>query len=289
MLLPVLPPLGAFMLCYVMSSFGAGDERRARRCHEQLSERHKRMRRLFPPPPAGTPRPKLPEGSTPLLVIGLVGGEAHGPHAWSSRLTEAAPVYRVPGSASSPACELCMHHDQHHGVLYLSLSSSTASQALLEQADVLARATSKHAVHAWLVEKSTEHVRALLLLFHLSHAVLVLSDARCVDVGLLRQLRSLHTLKQAVQPTVQVALKPVLHPAGRGGGQRSDAQLPTLPALGFVFASPPVPSPDAPGADGGPSARSRLEAALEAQVHCVVHCVAHALHGAWHGAWRGAL
>ena len=69
-----------------------------------------------------------------------------------------------------------MHHDQHHGVLYRSLSSSTASQALLEQADVLARATSKQAVHAWLVEKSTEHTRALLLLFHLSHAVLVMSD-----------------------------------------------------------------------------------------------------------------
>ena len=128
-----------------------------------------------------------------------------------------------------------MHHDQHHGVLYLSLSSSTASQALLEQADVLARATSKQAVHAWLVEKSTEHTRALLLLFHLSHAVLVMSDARCVDIGLLRQLRSLHTLKQTVQPTVQVALKPVLQPTGRGGGQRneqrsdqrSDAQLPT--------------------------------------------------------------
>ena len=100
-----------------------------------------------------------------------------------------------------------MHHDQHHGVLYLSLSSSTASQALLEQADVLARATSKQAVHAWLVEKSTEHTRALLLLFHLSHAVLVMSDARCVDIGLLRQLRSLHTLKQTVQPTVQVRVR----------------------------------------------------------------------------------
>ena len=164
-----------------------------------------------------------------------------------------------------------MHHDQHHGVLYLSLSSSTASQALLEQADVLARATSKQAVHAWLVEKSTEHTRALLLLFHLSHAVLVMSDARCVDIGLLRQLRSLHTLKQTVQPTVQVALKPVLQPTGRGGGQRneqrsdqrSDAQLPTLPALGFVFASPPVPSPDAPGADGRLSARPRLEPEAE--------------------------
>ena len=171
-----------------------------------------------------------------------------------------------------------MHHDQHHGVLYLSLSSSMASQALLEQADVLARATSKQAIHAWLVEKSTEHMRALLLLFHLSHAVLVLSDARCVDVGLLRQLRTLHTLKQAVQPTVQVALKPVLHPTSRGGGQRNDqrndqrneAQLPTLPALGFVFASPPVPSPDAPGADGSLSARLRLEAALEAQVRALL-------------------
>eukprot|EP00964_Phaeocystis_antarctica_P125405 scaffold89052_cov63-Phaeocystis_antarctica.AAC.2 len=235
------------------------------------------MRRLFPLPPAGTPRPSLPEGPGPLLVIGLVGGEAHGPHAWSNRLTE-SPAFRVPGSASSPACELCMHHDQHHGVLYLSLSSSMASQALLEQADVLARATSKQAVHAWLVEKSTEHMRALLLLFHLSHAVLVLSDARCVDVGLLRQLRTLHTLKQAVQPTVQVALKPVLHPASRGGGQRNDqrndqrneAQLPTLPALGFVFASPPVPSPDAPGADGSLSARIRLEAALEAQVRALL-------------------
>ena len=171
-----------------------------------------------------------------------------------------------------------MHHDQNHGVLYLSLSSSMASQALLEQVDVLARATSKQAVHAWLVEKSTEHTRALLLLFHLCHAVLVLSDARCVDVGLLRQLRSLHTLKQAVQPTVQVALKPVLHPTSRGGSQRNDqrndqrneAQLPTLPALGFVFASPPVPSPDAPGADGSLSARLRLEAALEAQVRALL-------------------
>ena len=171
-----------------------------------------------------------------------------------------------------------MHHDQHHGVLYLSLSSSLASQALLEQADVLARATSKQAVHAWLVEKSTEHMRALLLLFHLSHAVLVLSDARCVDVGLLRQLRSLHTLKQAVQPTVQVALKPVLHPSSRGGAQRNDqrndqrneAQLPTVPALGFVFASPPVPSPDAPGAGGSLSARLRLEAALEAQTRALL-------------------
>ena len=124
----------------------------------------RQMRRLFPLPPAGTPRPSLPEGPGPLLVIGLVGGETHGPHAWCSRLTE-SPVSHVPGSASSPGCELCMHHDQHHGVLYLSLSSSTASQALLEQADVLARATSKQAVHAWLVEKSTEHTRALLLLF----------------------------------------------------------------------------------------------------------------------------
>ena len=52
------------------------------------------MARLFPP--ANGKRPPLPEGASPLLVIGLVGGEASGPHAFTNRLVE-LPAFRVPG------------------------------------------------------------------------------------------------------------------------------------------------------------------------------------------------
>ena len=65
-------------------------------------------RLLFP----ATSRDPLPEGPAPLLVIGLMGGEAQGPHSWANRLTE-VPAFRVPGSGSRPApslpltCLLC--------------------------------------------------------------------------------------------------------------------------------------------------------------------------------------
>ena len=208
------------------------------------------MARLYPPPSSGR-RPALPEGPAPLLVVGLVGGEAQGPNAWANRLVE-LPAFRVPGgTTAAEPCELCMHHDRLHGVLYLTLTSGLASAVLVEHATALARAESEHAVHALLVERSSEHLRALLLLFHLSHVVLVHSEGRCADVTLLRTLRLLHTLKQAVQPAVLAALKPVLSGVARGAAP----PLPSLPALGFVFASPPVADPDAKAADGGPSPR----------------------------------
>ena len=91
--------------------------------------------RLFP----AVEGQRLPEGSAPLLVVGLIGGEDQGPSACANRLIE-LPAFRVPGVGKpGEPCEVCMHYDRPHGVLYLTLASGMASASLLEQAEALRR------------------------------------------------------------------------------------------------------------------------------------------------------
>ena len=215
--------------------------------------------------PGGTGQ--LPQGQEPLLVIGLVGGEVSGPAPVANRLLD-VPVFPLPGEArktpqarkaaqhgEGTEAEIWMHVDHKHGVAIAVLSSPTCGARLLDQAARLFAADSEAAVHTWLTEPTSE--RALLVLFHLCHVVLHVSNARCADVRWLRTLRVLTTLKQNLHPAVLAALKPLANqlPLNRAG---QPSQLPPQPSLGFLFAP-----------QGGPlakSASSQLQGALEAQV-----------------------
>ena len=204
------------------------------------------------PPPTGRQGWALPTGTDALLVIGLIGGEETGPFAVANRLAD-LPAFPLHGSGSGTAsvdeaeAELLMHVDQEHGVGYIVLSSPSCGARLLERASVLSEHASAMEVHTWLADSASE--RAMLVLFHLCHVVLLVSNARCADVRLLRTLRVLATVKQSLQAACAAALKPMASHVASQMPRPSKDQPPLLPpvaALGFVFApragtaSPPL-------------------------------------------------
>jgi hypothetical protein len=191
--------------------------------------------RLWPPAPSDRKLAWLPSGQEALLVVGLFGGEATGPCAIANRLVD-LPVFplHMAGQATEDEAEaeLLMHVDHEHGVGYIVLSAPSIGAGLLERASSLTEKTSVAEVHAWLSDRSSAD-RALLVLFHLCHVVLHVSNARCADVRLLRTLRLLATVKQNLHAACTAALKPQASQLPRAG---QPPLLPSTPSFGFVFA-----------------------------------------------------
>ena len=193
--------------------------------------------RLWPPAPSDRRLAWLPSGQEALLVVGLFGGEVTGPCAIANRLVD-LPVFplHTAGLATEDEAEaeLLMHVDHEHGVGYIVLSAPSIGAGLLERASSLTEQASVAEVHAWLSDRSSAE-RALLVLFHLCHVVLHVSNARCADVRLLRTLRLLATVKQNLHAACTAALKPLASqlPAPRAG---QPPLLPSTPSFGFVFA-----------------------------------------------------
>ena len=148
--------------------------------------------RLWPPAPSDRRLAWLPSGQEALLVVGLFGGEVTGPCAIANRLVD-LPVFplHTAGLATEDEAEaeLLMHVDHEHGVGYIVLSAPSIGAGLLERASSLTEQASVAEVHAWLSDRSSAE-RALLVLFHLCHVVLHVSNARCADVRLLRKAES---------------------------------------------------------------------------------------------------
>ena len=204
------------------------------------------------------PSISLPEGSTPLLVIGIVSSDLTTlPHELANRIAD-LPAFTAPPPAkyarsqsARQEAELRMHIDHEHGVVYIVLMAP-AGGSLLAAASALAAAESEAAVHGWLTDTASE--RALIVLFHLCQVILVTSCGRCADVRLLRTLRLVTSVRQALHPTLSAALKSIgsqLPPPARKGGP------PLIPTLGFVFSPLGGPELDAPGSAA--SLRSALE------------------------------
>ena len=191
----------------------------------------------------------LPEGHSPLFVIGIVGHPA----------TSAADLQRLLGSlsghtlsghwrrlAAGAHAELSIYVDYEHSVAYIVLF---AQEGLLTSASSLAVAESDDAVHGWFNDRSSE--RALTVLAHLCHVLIFVCHGRCADLHLLRTLRAASTLRHNLHSAVAAALKP----SQRQGGA---SPLPALPTLGFVFA-PCTPRLSVPRA-------AQLQHALELQL-----------------------
>ena len=208
------------------------------------------MPRLWPLPHA-----PLPQGTAPLAVVALVGDASSA--ILANQLVELPDAFRVPAEraagrdegADDCGCEVQMHVDRKHNVVYLCLSASLRGDALLSQAEEMLASRpgpvpggeaipprlSAQTVHAWLSSYATDYHRALLLLFYVSHVLLFVSAARAPDLKILRTLRALHTLKQSLQPLVAKL-------APQHGGSQSSRQPPpnplSLPSVGFVFRAP---------------------------------------------------
>ena len=103
----------------------------------------------------------------PVLVVGLAG---EGAASLAARLADRPE----PSSNDSPSpCEITRHDNGANGVVYLALSTALSSSVLLEQAGAVERAFAASRVHAFLAERASEELRALLLLFLSSHVVLL--------------------------------------------------------------------------------------------------------------------
>ena len=162
-------------------------------------------------------------------MVGVVDSElTSAPVETANRLADLPAFQPQP---SSDEAELQLHVDYEHGVAYILLASAAG---LLSRAPAVLGAESDAAAHAWLTDRSSE--RALVVLFHLCHVILVVQRGRAADVRLLRTLRVAATLKQNLHPAVTAALKPLAGqlPPHRAG---TPPLLPPLPTLGFVFAS----------------------------------------------------
>ena len=138
--------------------------------------------RLYPPPPRRQGGDGLPQSPSPLLVVGLVGLESSANASLLANTLLDLPVFplgRSERSEESAEAELLMYVDAEHGVAYVVLTSHTDGLDMIARSESLAAADGAAAVHAWLTERRSE--RALLVLFHVCHAVLVVSEARCAS------------------------------------------------------------------------------------------------------------
>ena len=195
---------------------------------------------------------RLRAGARPLFVVGLVDAElTSSPADTANRLAD-TPAFPVqPVVCTAKEAELLLHNDSEHGVAYITLS---AAASVLARAPEILAAASDYAAHARLTDRASE--RALTVLFHLCHVVLLVHPGRCADVRLLRTLRTLATVKQDIQPAVAASLKPLASQL-QPHRQATPPALPLQPTLGFVFsAGHPHTSEDA----------AVLQSALEAQV-----------------------
>ena len=123
------------------------------------------MSRLYPSGQAGptvSAGATLPEGSRPLLVIGIVDvGLTSTPAGMANRLADVQAFSRTQASNSAAEeTELLMHADDEHGVAYIVLSAATG---LLNSASSIINAEGDATAHAWLTDRTSE--RALTVLF----------------------------------------------------------------------------------------------------------------------------
>ena len=173
-------------------------------------------------------------GARPLLVIGIVDAELTStPSATANRLcgVPAFPHKALQSGGAADEAELLLHVDHERGVAYIVLS---AAAGLLSRASSILAAHSDAAAHAWLTDRASE--RALTVLFHLCHLVLVVNAGHAPDLRLLRTLRIVATLKQNAHPAVTAALKPIASQL-QPHRQNNPQTLPPVPALGVTFAT----------------------------------------------------
>ena len=114
--------------------------------------------RLYP----WKPSVSLPEGSTPLLVVGLVMSELTAlPHELANRLiglpafTAAPPHKEAATPATKEEAELRMCVDHEHGVIYIVLMAPAGCSSVLAAAPALAAAETEASVHAWPASRPT--------------------------------------------------------------------------------------------------------------------------------------
>ena len=117
-----------------------------------------RMKDAFLYPRGGA---SLPEGSGPLLVISVVGGESSDPVAVANRLADLPAFCAQDFTALRCTSHVSMHLDSEHRILYLSMSAAFQTQALLDELESLptGASSSSQSVHLWLTQKSNERVR----------------------------------------------------------------------------------------------------------------------------------
>ena len=137
----------------------------------------------------------------PVLVVGLAG---EGAASLAARLADRPEPADT--SSPSPPARSAARRRRERRRLPRALDALSSS-VLLEQAGAVERAFAASRVHAFLAERASEELRALLLLFLSSHVVLFVGSGRCVDVAWLRALRALHQLKQTALPAVSGVAK----------------------------------------------------------------------------------
>ena len=218
--------------------------------------------------PADATRPFLaevgPGAHQPVVVVGIVGQ----PDQQTANRLADLPAFCVP-AAPGGSSQLLMRVDRERGMVYLVHASAASAESMLDRAEALAAADDAQAAGVWLATPAADSLRALVVLFHLCHAVVIVSEARCADVRLLRTLRVLGTLRQVLQPAVAAALRSAgaALPSAPDATRRNPggSVLPPIPTLGFVFAAAGfVFDKDDPLWTA--SGRGRQTAALEGQV-----------------------
>ncbi|XP_049870639.1 nonsense-mediated mRNA decay factor SMG8 [Pectinophora gossypiella] len=192
-----------------------------------------------------------------IVVVGIVGKS---PYRYPNKTT---PLL------SSVECKengIECHWDERRGVLYLHAVTYLDTQQLTKLAanlDENSNSTDKDADAAhWLVatgELATEACRALALVFHLSHIVILCEPTATFDLGYLQLFKAIDAYRTELAPRVTEALAA----AGAQGAWETHGRA-CCPRLLFHFRRAPAALRRAP------QALKRLEHAVEDQLYFIL-------------------
>ncbi|XP_053605964.1 nonsense-mediated mRNA decay factor SMG8 [Plodia interpunctella] len=192
-----------------------------------------------------------------IVVVGVIGKS---PYRYSNKTTPLLP------SAKSDENNIECFWDERQGVLYLHAVTYLDTKQLTKLAATLdenSKTTIKDADAAhWLVasgELASESCRAMALLFHLCHIVVLSSPTPVFDLGYLQLFKAIDAYRTELLPRTSTALCEV----APGSAWESHGRC-SCPRLLFHFRRAPAPLRAAP------ASLKRLEHAVEDQLYFIL-------------------
>ncbi|XP_050349078.1 nonsense-mediated mRNA decay factor SMG8 [Nymphalis io] len=192
-----------------------------------------------------------------IVVVGIIGKS---PYRYPNKTTPLIPTVQC--EENGIEC----HWDERKSILYLHAVTYLDTKRLITLADKLdenSYSTVKDADAAdWLVasgELAIESCKALALIFHLCHIVVLSSPTAVFDLGYLQLFKAIDAYR--VELATQTA--EVLQSSDAGGAWETHGR-PCCPRLLFHFRRAPTPLRKAP------AALKRLEHAVEDQIYFIL-------------------
>eukprot|EP00741_Cyanophora_paradoxa_P015116 tig00020848_g14587.t1 len=169
-------------------------------------------------------------------VIGVIGSATESKAGFLRGLT-LKPLTEIKHSAPGEKWSLQPLFDPVHRILYMCLAWLGDGSSLVDAYASPPPGVGPSEMHAWLLKQEAGHARCMLALFHVCHIVLFVQRGRHLSLHVLRQLRQLQSLKQALAAPLAAhgPASPRAGPHASPAASSSVAPGACMPLLAFVF------------------------------------------------------